>query len=469
MPLPHFWEHTVGSDQAPIALRADWQAQLRRCHDDLGFRHVRFHGLLSDDMGTLICHKERFLSSFFNADQIWDFLLSIGMRPFVELSFMPSTLASGDTTVFRYRGNVTPPKDHQQWRTLIHRLASHWVDRYGVPEVGGWLFEVWNEPNLAAFWTGTQAEYFELYRHAAMAIKEVDGRLRVGGPSSARNEWIPEFLDFCDRNALPADFVTTHHYPTDALGHEDQDTETQLANSRRSILQEWAQSTHRQARGRPVYYTEWNTSSNPRDPRHDEPYAAAFVAKTVMEAAGLVEGYSFWTFTDIFAENYYPSVPFHGGFGLLTLHGIPKPTYRAYELLHRLGTERLEVEGHHETVDAWVVRGETAVTVLLTNFALPRHPISTERVHVSLVGAPALRTVFVTRIDEQHANAKRIWQEMGQPKYLRPRAVERLHDASRLRDEDCPWTRDADSLHLHVELPPHSVAAVTVECDRRAR
>src|ERR1700682_5480607 len=105
-PLKHAWEHTVGSDHAPVALRADWQAQLRRCHDELGFRHVRFHGLLSDDVGTLICHRASLLYSFFNTDQIFDFLLSSGMRPFVELSFMPSALASANRTVFRYHGNV---------------------------------------------------------------------------------------------------------------------------------------------------------------------------------------------------------------------------------------------------------------------------------------------------------------------------------------------------------------------------
>src|SRR4051812_19600694 len=115
--LTHFWEHTVGSDHAPVALRADWQRQLQRCHDELGFRHVRFHGLLSDDAGTLINHQEKLLYSFFNADLIFDFLLSIGMKPFVELSFMPTALASGHTTVFHYRGNVTPPHDYKEWAT----------------------------------------------------------------------------------------------------------------------------------------------------------------------------------------------------------------------------------------------------------------------------------------------------------------------------------------------------------------
>ncbi len=262
--------------------------------------------------------------------------------------------------------------------------------------------------------------------------------------------------------------MSTHHYPTDALGNEDQDTETQLSNSRRSILREQVQATHRRARGRPAYYTEWNTSSNPRDPRHDEPYAAAFIVKTVLEASDLVEGYSFWTFSDIFEENYFPSVPFHGGFGLLNLHGIAKPAYRAFELLHRLGTDRLLVDGLHETADAWVIRKPAAVTVLLVNHALPRHPIETQQVRVRLTDARAPRRVYVERIDEDHANAKRLWREMGEPDYLSASEVERLQEASRLVQEPHPWKYGDRVIHLELALPPQAVAAVTVEFAEQA-
>jgi len=462
-PLTHFWEHTVGSDHAPMALRADWQSQLQRCHYELGFRYVRFHGLLSDDMGTLVCHKEKLLYSFFNADQVFDFLLSIGMRPFVELSFMPEALASGHRTVFHYRANVTSPGDYKQWATFIRKLVAHWIERYGVGEVSQWFFEVWNEPNLKEFWAGTQEDYFRLYRHTVEAIKEVDDSLRVGGPATAKNEWVEQFLDFCDRNKLAADFVTTHHYPTDAFGEEGDDTETQLAKSRRGILREQAQGTRLRARGLPVYYTEWNASSNPRDPLHDEPYAAAFVAKTLMEANGLVEGYSFWTFTDIFEENYFPSVPFHGGFGLLNLHGIPKPTYRVYELMHGLGDEMILVDGLHETVDAWVIRRGKDVAVLLTNHTLPRHSIRTERVHIKLIGAQEPRSAYVERIDDSHANAKGVWREMGEPEYLSLNEMERLQDASRTEKELSPWKYEDQALGIDITMPPHAVAVITLE------
>lgn len=464
--LPHFWEHTVGSDYAPMALRADWQQQLRRCHEELGFRYVRFHGLLCDDMGTLIIHRDKFLYSFFNADQIFDYLLSIGMKPFVELSFMPQALASGRKTVFRYRGNITPPKDYDAWAELIRRLVKHWVERYGAACVREWFFEVWNEPNLKSFWTGSQAAYFKLYRRTVSAIKEVDERLRVGGPATAANGWIKQFLDFCEKENLPADFVSTHHYPTDAFGKETDDTIEQLARAKRGILREQARKAKREARGKPLYYTEWNTSSNPRDELHDEPYAAAFVTKTVLEMNGLVDGYGFWTFTDIFAENYYPSVPFHGGFGLLNLHGIAKPVYRAFELLHRLGTELLPVSGKHETVDAWVVRGADKVTVILTNHALPRHAIETERVRVALAGLREPRAAFVERIDESNANPRRLWQEMGEPEYLSEREVERLRDASALTAQPHELKHEGEQMYFDIRLPPQSVAAVTIELAR---
>ena len=460
-PFTHFWEHTVGSDHARMALRADWQQQLKRSHDELGFQYVRFHGLLSDDMGTLVRENDKLLYSFFNADRVFDFLLSIGMKPFVELSFMPTVLASGRKTVFNYQANVTPPRDYKQWATLINRLVSHWVRRYGLDEVRKWFFEVWNEPNLKLFWTGTQRDYFKLYRYTAEAVKKVDASLRVGGPATARSEWIEEFVEFCERNKVAADFISTHHYQTDSFEREE-DTELQLFKSQRGIMREVAQDTRRRARGKPVYYTEWNSSANPRDPLHDEPYAAAFVVSTVMEARGLVEGYSFWTFSDIFEEGAFPSVPFHGGFGLLNLHGIPKPSYRAFEVLHHLGDQQFLVDGLHETVDCFVIRKGSSVTVLLTNHTTPGHSIETEQVEITLNNVNQPIEAYIQRIDSEHANPRALWEEMGRPEYLAERDVERLHEASQLVKQRQRFKYKDGTLSLKTDIPSHSVAAISI-------
>lgn len=461
--LTHFWEHTVGSCHAPLALRSDWQVQLLRCHEELGFQHVRFHGLLSDDVGTLINSAGPLIYSFFNADQIIDFLLSIGMRPFVELSFMPTAIASGEKTVFHYHANVTTPKNYADWSKLIHKLVKHWRDRYGVQEVSQWYFEVWNEPNLKAFWIGNQKDYFKLFADTVSAIKRVNPSFRVGGPATAKNEWIEEFLKYCRSRKIPVDFVTTHHYPTDALGKPEDDTETQLANRRRSVLREQVQAVSSRAEGLPVYYTEWNTSSNPRDPLHDEPYAAAFIVKTIMEAAGHVEGYSFWTFSDIFEENYFPSVPFHGGFGLLNIHNIAKPSYRAFEILHQLGDRRLVVDGIHETVDCWVVRDRKSVIVLLTNHVFPRHNISKEKVNIFVQNIQRPRKIYLQRIDGQNANPKRLWIENERPEYLSPSQVLELQENSQLQPTPLKFDYESSILNFALELPVQSVAAVTIQ------
>jgi len=463
--LTHFWEHTVGSSHATMALRADWQKQLTRCNRELGFRHVRFHGVLCDDMGTLVDEENALVYSFFNADQICDFLLSIGMRPFMELSFMPSTLASGSASVFHYKGNVTAPKDYDDWETLINKLVEHWVQRYGLPEVSEWFFEVWNEPNLDAFWKKTQADYFKLYHHTANAIKNVHKNLKVGGPATADNAWITEFMKYCNKNDVPADFISTHHYPTDAFGKPGDDTITQLSKSKRSILQKEAKKVKKQALGKPVYYTEWCTSSNPFDELHDMPYAACFIIKTVIEANGIVEGYSYWTFSDIFEENYFSSIPFHGGFGLMNIYGIPKPAYRAYELLHRLGNELLKVTGEHETVDVWIARKMGTINIMITNLALPLHPIKTEIVKVHIENTKKVKTSFIERIDDDHANARKTWKNMGSPGSLKPNEVSALEVASALIMEPFATKQVKGSVFVEVTVPSQGVAYITLELE----
>ncbi len=462
--LPHFWEHCVGSGHATLALRADWRAQLAQCHDDLGFRHVRFHGVLDDDMGTLVDETDELLYSFHNADQIYDFVRSLGMRPIVELSFMPRALSSGDTTVFHYNANVTPPADYTQWASFISKLASHWIERYGAAEVSRWPIEVWNEPNMDSFWTGSQADYFRLFEMTHKALKHVHGGLQVGGPVTAQNAWIDDFLEFCAKNGVPPDFISTHTYPTDAFGSPDDDTQQALSKSHLGILRERAEKVRKQAGKLPLYYTEWCTSSNPRDELHDDPYAAAYVMHAMLNMGTLVDAYSYWTFSDIFEENYFPSKPFQGGFGLMNIHGIPKPVYRAYEILHRLGDQRLVVKGNHDTVGVWVVRDSDArgVTVVIVNLALPLHPIEAETVTVEFVGLPAVDDAHARRIDADHANAKATWKMQGEPRYPSASEVTAMIDASQLQTEPVALHTQGGKVSFEIDVQPQSVTAIDV-------
>jgi xylan 1,4-beta-xylosidase len=466
-PLRHPWRHCVGSCHATTALRADWQQQLARARRELGVRHVRFHGLLDDDMGTLVEQGGRFIYSFFNTDRILDFLRSIGMRPVVELSFMPTAIASGGDVVFHYRGNVTPPRRLSDWSELVSRLVGHWVERYGIDEVAQWPLEVWNEPNLRAFWTGGQAGYFELWRATWQAVKAVSPRLQVGGPATAANGWLPEFLAWTTARGCPADFVSTHYYPTDAFGATDTDTVSQLADAPPDVLRQRAREARAAAGERPLYYTEWNITSNPRDPMHDGPFCAALAARFALGVDDLVDGCSWWTFTDLFEENYFPSTPYHGGFGLLNLYGVPKPVYRGFELLGALGARAWPVPTGHPTLT--VVAGAPAddgtTALLLLNVAHPRHPVGEVAVEVELAGLAGRRPRAATlaRIDATHANPRAAWEAMGRPESLQPAQVAALEAASALVPEAIGVDGDGTVARVALAMPADAMALVRIE------
>jgi xylan 1,4-beta-xylosidase len=466
-PLRHPWRHCVGSCHAPLALRADWQQQLARAHRELGFRHVRFHGLLSDDMGTLVNQDDQFLFSFFNIDRVFDFLLSIGMKPLVELSFMPATLSSDGNSVFHYRANVTPPRRMADWQLLMTKLVGHWVERYGVDEVAQWPLEVWNEPNLVAFWTGGQAKYFELFQATWTAVKAISPRLQVGGPATAANAWLAEFNAFCAANACPPDFLSTHYYPTDAFGSVDTDTVSQLADAPPGVMRDRALEARAAAGAKPLYYTEWNITSNPRDAMHDGPFCAALATHFMLDVDDLVDGFSWWAFTDIFEENYFPSVPYHGGFGLLNLYGVPKPVYRGFQMLDRLGTRHWPTALAHPTVRVHVgAPDDDAVTsVLLLNVAMPRHPVATEVVTVRLQGLAGRRprAALLSRIDDTHANPRADWLRMGSPEYPHPHQVAALELASALAPEPIQVDAADDGATFTLALPADAMALVRIE------
>lgn len=198
----------IGAGRANEGLRADWQEQLAMVKKECGFNYIRMHGLLTDDMA--VYREDRNGNPEYNfqyIDVLYDYILRIGMKPFVELGFMPSALASGDKTIFWWKGNVTPPKDYKKWGELIRQLTLHFTERYGAAEVKTWYFEVWNEPNLTPwFWTGTQQDYFTLYEYSAAAIKSVNKDYRVGGPATAGAAWVPETIQYCAEKKNPAGF-----------------------------------------------------------------------------------------------------------------------------------------------------------------------------------------------------------------------------------------------------------------------
>lgn len=346
--LPKSFNLCIGAGRANEGLRADWQRQLKIAHQECGFKYIRFHGLLSDDMGVYFEDKNgKPIYNWQYIDELFDFLQSIGMKPFVEVGFMPGALASGNKTIFWWKGNVTPPKDEQKWKDLIKALVGHWTERYGHAEVASWYFEVWNEPNLKdGFFTGTQQDYFKLYQETAEAIKSVSKNYRVGGPATAGNAWVPETIDFCVKETVPIDFISTHDYgvkqgfldETGSAGTVLSNERNHVANNMRHSREQIKQSALPNLE---LHYTEWSASYTPADPIHDSYHEAAYILNTVKHALPYVNSMSYWTFTDIFEESGIRTTPFHGGFGLMNYQDIKKPAYYAFKYLNELGVTSL--------------------------------------------------------------------------------------------------------------------------------
>ncbi|MBD5784709.1 beta-xylosidase [Cellulosimicrobium terreum] len=370
--LEHYWSRVVGAGRANEGLRADWQQHLATVRDACGFGYVRFHGLLHDDMFVYTEREDGTpVLNFQYVDTLFDALLDAGVRPFVEIGFSPRALARETETVFWWGAHGAPPVDLDRWAWLVRSLVEHWVVRYGPAEVREWYFEVWNEANLKGFFRGTRSEYLALYAVTARAVKSVDPALRVGGPATSnfvpdarfdgetedfqvhaatlgtdldtldwKPVWLDAFLEFCEREDLPVDFVSTHPYPTDwaldehgqgeRLTREVDATPKDLALLRRIV----DASAFPDAE---IHLTEWSSSSSPRDFTHDTVPAAVYVARTVLRSLGTVDSLAYWTFTDVFEEGGAGDAMFHGGFGMLTLQGVPKPTFHAYRMLHALG------------------------------------------------------------------------------------------------------------------------------------
>jgi xylan 1,4-beta-xylosidase len=339
----------VGAGRANEGLRADWQRQLRLAKQECDFRYIRFHGLLTDDMG--VYKEDKAGNPHYNyqyIDELFDFLLSIKMKPFVELGFMPEALASGKKTVFWWKGNITPPKDYNKWDALIKNLVEHWQERYGKEEVKTWYFEVWNEPNLKGlFFSADIADYFKLYQETANTIKAVSPDYKVGGPATAGNAWIPQMISFCSTNKVPIDFISTHTYGVkqgflDLTG----DVGTIVSQSKNAVSSDMIRARagikESALPNLELHYTEWSSSYTPTDPIHDSYFEAAYILDKIHKAANYVNSMSYWTFTDIFEEQGPRLTPFHGGFGLINYQDIKKPAYYAYSFLNKLGNTELK-------------------------------------------------------------------------------------------------------------------------------
>ena len=459
--FPHFWEQTFGSGRAILTLRESYRSDLREVKRVTEFRYVRFHAILHDEVGVYDEDEQGHpIYNFSYVDQIYDGLLNNGVRPFVEISFMPKKLAARqDVHAFWYKQIVAPPKDYGKWDDLMRAFAQHLVDRYGIDEVAQWYFEVWNEPNID-FWTGDpkQATYFELYDHTARALKAVSPRLRVGGPATSSAHWVDAFIAHAAAQDVPVDFISSHGYGDDTVEdlfgtHEDIPMDQRVCRAIKKVHDQIAASARP---GLPLMWTEWNVPSFGPLQARDTVYVGAALADDIRQCDGLVNMMSFWTFSDVFEENGPKHEPFNGGFGLIAMGGIKKPSYTAFALLHNLGQERLEQDSSNVLVTR---RGDGSLAIAVWNLVDPDQKGSARSVEFQIRGVPPNSVVRVSRADFEHGNTLAAYKRMGSPRYPTEAQVRELNrEAEESSAQDLRLSHGA----LRLELPVNGVLLLEV-------
>jgi xylan 1,4-beta-xylosidase len=461
-PFPHYWEKMFGSGRAVLSLRDSYRRDIRSVRQITGFQYIRFHGILLDEVGVYDEDKQgNPVYNFSYVDQIYDGLLAAGVKPFVEISFTPYKLASrpGDLHVFWYHPNVSPPKDYAKWDDLITRFTRHLIERYGVDEVAHWYFEVWNEPNLD-FWTGKPAQqtYFELYDHTARDIKAVAPSLRVGGPATAQAAWIPDMIRHAEQAHVPLDFVSTHVYGNDKASDvfhtsENIPRDQMVCRAVKKVHDEIKASSRPDM---PLIWSEFNAAYDNQVDVTDSIYMGPWMATTIAQCDGLTEMMSYWTFSDVFEEQGVVKTPFYGGFGLIAEDNIPKPSYYAMELLHRLGEQRID----NPSADVLVTKMESGtLQVALWNIVNPGSTGAPKTVKLLFNGVPADARVSVRRLDANHGDTLDLWQKMGNPRYPTEAQLEQLRTESHLPSPDFEQLANGT---LTLELPVNGLIMVQV-------
>ena len=461
-PFPHFWEQMFGSGRAILSLRSSYRDDLREVKQVTDFKYIRFHAIFHDEAGVYDEDdpgNPRYNFSY--ADQIYDGLLANGVRPFVELSFMPRKLAASQVQhPFWYRPIVSPPKSWDRWGDLISHFAKHLVDRYGIDEVSQWYFEVWNEPNLD-FWAGDpkEATYYELYDVTARALKAISPRLRVGGPATAQAAWVDRFIRHCAENRVPIDFVSTHVYGNDSakdvFGTDENIPRTRMVC--RAVSKVHSQITQSALPGLPLIWSEFNASYKNEPDVTDSVFMGPWLADTIRQCDGLVDSMSYWTLSDVFEEQGVVKEPFYGGFGLIAEDNLPKPSFNAFKLLHSLGTERLETDSSSALVTK---RKDGTVVVAIWNLFLPEQSGTPKDVRIIVKGRSPARRATVYRLDSTHGSLLSAYEKMGRPAYPTAQQIAQLRQAAALPLAEVQHLARGE---LNLRLPPQGLALIELK------
>jgi len=440
---PRFWTAAVGTGTASLILRGDLQTHFKIGNREAGFQRVRGHGILNDDMGI---YKAAGSYDFTKLDTYLTAITSAGMRPFMELDFMPTSLGSSSSNPTR-----SPPSDYNAWKSFITAVAQHCVDKYGASDVANWYWEVWNEPDYSGFWVNTDINaYYTLYDNTVAALTSVIPNVLVGGPVSTGPGPVKAFLQHCKSAGTRVTFASSHNYP----GGDGTKTTSTSADAAGLVSDNTTRVSGITGAGYTTtdvrsFNTEWNSSysgqgGNPADVvvSMDNHWNAGFILKAVKllsdnDSGGTppLDVFSYWVLSDVFDESTGPSgsyilgknsgnLPFGQVFGMITAQGVRKAAFNAFKMLNYLGPKRLQATGgaNGDGVDAMVAMSDASdeVQILVYNFYKTLNTTGSDSVTVSVSNLPAAlagKELFVTQflVDETHSNPYSVWTGQSKP------------------------------------------------------
>jgi xylan 1,4-beta-xylosidase len=435
-PLLHPWRKLITVGRAYDLVRADLLDHLAWLQREIGYEYCRFHAVFHDDMKIVTRAADGSLRfHWHHLDKVYDALLARGLKPFVELNPMPAALASGPDTMFHYKMNITPPALWSEWVRLIDAFARHLLERYGPAEVRTWWFEVWNEPNLGGFWSGTREDYHRLYETSARTLKAVDPALRVGGPATSKACWLGDFIAHCHARAIPLDFVSTHLYPQDEqVAYPDRHDSPHavgefFADTVRSVRELVAASPRPDL---PIHWTEWNTQAAAsaaqvtwgENIHVDDAFAATFIVRNCVALDDACDSFGYWVASDVFEEGGIPSAPLSCTYGLLTLQGLPKASANAFRLLRRLEGDSLVVAPgftppHSGAGGVATASGDTTRVLLWNHAHVELAPPAPWRETIRVPwNSPGEPQVLAARVGPDGGSVYDAWLTLGRPENL---------------------------------------------------
>lgn len=502
--LEHTYRNLCCVGSARQFLYADIQKMLTQVQDEIGYKYVKFHGILSDEM---MVYNEKPdgtpTYSFALMDKVLDFLRSIHLKPLVQLSFMPRLLAKDpEKLIDMWNFNTSPPKDLEKWTDLIHATISHMMDRYGIEEVRTWLFCVWNEPDgsLDSFGWEDKEEFYRFYDATYKTVKSIDPSLIFGTPSlllqpKSDQQWAMDFFRFAERNNCQSDFVNIHYYDNSfSSGDGDILDYFSINNIAKpcplnvdalaftKFLNEIKQAKHQlKIMDQPVYLTEWNLTISQRDLINDTCFKSCYLTKNLLENYDRIHSFGYWSISDFMEELQIPDAFYHGGLGMFTYNGIPKAHYYTFRFMRNLGDEVLAKGNGY-----FVTRKDNTIIMILYNYEhfsklfasgilfdmndsnryAPFTRKNTARFQIGFKHLPSDSCLIrETVVNKNQGSSYDAWAKMGSKTTLRNDEIDLLKEISKPGVSIYQDVISDGHLNLSIEMEPLEVRMIEIMMD----